>query len=558
MNERRRAVCLLSLGSYAYTSTRVRGIIEEARKNGLSLTFICLDSLERVNEAILGSPARPPEQFKTIVMEAGCGADVGFELASTIEARSRYREIASLFRWQYDSDRRFRNACATQAFRSLQPRLKRLGVHNQRHPIVAALSEYVVRELAILAYLGTAEQTHSELSLHSPILARNFISNPVLDRVTLPKFVNIGGREERVSLDVIDLVVPLPGSGRQVGPLSFTVDGGAICGVIGPNGAGKSTLLRALAGHIPIRHGQLLLNGVDITGQPPHRRGAATAFQDAGLFPDVDVIGNIGVGTRLGRRRRPEAVIEPPLHLRHFGMTRIGRLRPHQLSGGEAQISSIGRAMASAPNLLLLDEPTASLDHLKKRLLAAWLIKAVHQNRMPCIIVSHDREFLISVADHLIVLDEKGGVVETVEMSDEREAGISLLRATLLGYQNIFGLETIDGKVRITFGSVNVASLEHQQVDRDSKGICFPPSAVRQTGSNAPDNTCVVIQGYVQHHTTDGDIEHVFLQPDFGPANLNQRQDALVAVACLRGSWSVAETAFVRFAVARDQVTWLR
>src|ERR1700733_1051639 len=159
-----RSVCLLSLGSQVYVPLRIKHIIDLAGRNNSLLTFVCLDSLEIVNSTILGYVARTADHFKHVVAASGKREDVYFELSSDIERDPEYATFLRTIVVQFETTRQFRNACLTQTYQSLQPRLNRIGVYNQRHPVLVPLAAYVVRELALLAYLGTAAGIDREFS----------------------------------------------------------------------------------------------------------------------------------------------------------------------------------------------------------------------------------------------------------------------------------------------------------------------------------------------------------------------------------------------------------
>ena len=177
---------------------------------------------------------------------------------------------------------------------------------------------------------------------------------------------------------------------RVVDDVSLVVEKGEIVSLVGPSGAGKSSLLLALAGLIP--HKGLL--------QVPEPIGVV--FQDHGVFPWLTVEGNIRFGlNRLSaaeRRDRMEEVLEIS------GISTLRKRYPAQLSGGQRQRVAVARTLAARPGALLLDEPFASLDVLTRFRLAEWLRSIAIRLQIPVLMVSHDLDEAIRIADRLAVM----------------------------------------------------------------------------------------------------------------------------------------------------------
>jgi branched-chain amino acid transport system ATP-binding protein len=157
------------------------------------------------------------------------------------------------------------------------------------------------------------------------------------------------------------------GRHRAVENVSLTVSPGEIVVMLGANGAGKSTLLRAIAGQTPPQGGAVLMDGVDITRRPPHdivEAGIATVPEDRGIFAELTVHENLTLGANPRRARAHEAAnLERVLTL----FPRLAERRKQlvrTMSGGERQMVAVGRAMMSAPSILMLDEPSLGLSPL--------------------------------------------------------------------------------------------------------------------------------------------------------------------------------------------------
>ncbi len=190
----------------------------------------------------------------------------------------------------------------------------------------------------------------------------------------------------------------------------WEVESGQLLTLFGPSGAGKTTLLRAIAGllqplegHIEIG-GQPVYDGATSIFVPPHLRRVGLLTQGYHLFPHLTVAGNIGYGlvdwTPEDRRRRLAELVE---------MFQLGELvdrRPHQISGGQQQRAALARALAPKPALMLLDEPFNSLDIELRRTLRSELRTRLREAGVPAIMVTHDIEEAISMADTVQVINK--------------------------------------------------------------------------------------------------------------------------------------------------------
>jgi molybdate transport system ATP-binding protein len=169
---------------------------------------------------------------------------------------------------------------------------------------------------------------------------------------------------------------------------------GGITGLFGPSGSGKTTLLNLIAGFLGAKNGRITLKNQVLFDSnlrinlSPNLRRIGTVFQDGRLFPHLSVEGNLKYGYKLledsQRRLKPDEVI----HL--LEIEELLKKHPHELSGGEAQRVALARALLMSPNLLLLDEPLASLDLGLKRQILPYLKKIEEDLDTPMIYVSHD------------------------------------------------------------------------------------------------------------------------------------------------------------------------
>lgn len=186
-----------------------------------------------------------------------------------------------------------------------------------------------------------------------------------------------------------------------------------VVALIGASGSGKSTLLRQMAGLESFDSGQIEVNGhvVNASTDEAYRKRIGFVFQDHNLFPHLSVLENILlVLEKVHGRKRDEVMPEVMALLEQFGLLEHAEKRPHQISGGQGQRVSIVRALSIKPDLILLDEPTSSLDPiLTHEVLNA--IKLLVEDRIDFVIVTHEIGFAREVADYIVFMDE-GKIIE--------------------------------------------------------------------------------------------------------------------------------------------------
>jgi molybdate transport system ATP-binding protein len=183
---------------------------------------------------------------------------------------------------------------------------------------------------------------------------------------------------------------------------------GRVTGLFGASGAGKTSLINMIAGLLRPDRGTIAIDGEvldDTAGRahvPVHRRRIGYVFQDARLFPHLDVRQNLDYGRRMNRLAE-----DPAQHARVTDLLDLGHLlerRPGQLSGGERQRVALGRALLSQPRLLLLDEPLGSLDEDRKTEILPYLMRLRDEAGIPMVYVSHDADEMRQLATNVVML----------------------------------------------------------------------------------------------------------------------------------------------------------
>jgi iron(III) transport system ATP-binding protein len=203
------------------------------------------------------------------------------------------------------------------------------------------------------------------------------------------------------------------GPTRAVREVTLDIERGELMAVLGPSGCGKTTLLRIVAGFEVPDAGCVNVGDEVVTGParfvPPERRRVGMVFQDYALFPHLSVEANVAFGlTRRGRDDR-EALTRRTLEL--VGLQHKAARHPHELSGGERQRVALARALAPEPELVLLDEPFSSLDASLRADLRREVELILRDAEATALLVTHDQEEALSLADRLAVMHE-GRIVQ--------------------------------------------------------------------------------------------------------------------------------------------------
>jgi len=216
------------------------------------------------------------------------------------------------------------------------------------------------------------------------------------------------------------------GPTKALDHVTLQIPDGCLTTLLGPSGSGKTTLLRILAGleSADPDSGPITFFGHDVAGLPPRRRGIGFVFQHYALFPHMTVFDNIAFGLTVGprpRRRRREIGDRVQELLDRVQLSGFGGRRPHELSGGQRQRVALARALAPGPRILLLDEPFGALDARVRKELRRWLRAFHDRSGLTTILVTHDQEEALELADQVVVMnhariEQVGGPQEVFDL----------------------------------------------------------------------------------------------------------------------------------------------
>ncbi|MET0770815.1 MAG: TOBE-like domain-containing protein [Solirubrobacteraceae bacterium] len=202
------------------------------------------------------------------------------------------------------------------------------------------------------------------------------------------------------------------GDFKALDDVSVDVQPGSLTALLGPSGSGKSTLLRIIAGLEIPDQGTVVIGDQDVTSIPPQKRGIGFVFQHYAAFKHMTVRDNVAFGMSIRRRPKNEIRERVDELLGVVGLAGYHERYPGQLSGGQRQRMALARALAVEPSVLLLDEPFGALDAKVRTELREWLRRLHDEVHVTTVLVTHDQEEAMAIADHIAVMDH--GKIEQV------------------------------------------------------------------------------------------------------------------------------------------------
>jgi putrescine transport system ATP-binding protein len=264
----------------------------------------------------------------------------------------------------------------------------------------------------------------------------------------------------------VDAVSKSFGGVRAVDHVDLTVAPGELFALLGASGSGKTTLLRLIAGLDQLDSGRISIDGADVTDRPAYERPVNTVFQSYALFPHMTVRGNIAFGLKQESLSRAEIDKRVAVMLQLVRMEDYAQRRPAQLSGGQRQRIALARSLAKYPKLLLLDEPMAALDRRLREQMRSELAAIQRRLGITFILVTHDQEEAMSLADRMAVMDA-GRIVQIGSPREVYARPATRFVASFIGDTNLLA-----GKaVRRENGGLAIHAAEGELTVRDAPDV---------------------------------------------------------------------------------------
>jgi NitT/TauT family transport system ATP-binding protein len=242
---------------------------------------------------------------------------------------------------------------------------------------------------------------------------------------------------------VVELTKDYPGGVRALEGVTFDVPAGQLTSLIGPSGCGKTTTLKIVAGLIPATSGQVIVDGQPVTGPGPER---AFVFQDFALLPWANVLRNVAFGLELRGVPRAEREATAREFIAKTNLTGFEHHYPHQLSGGMRQRVGLARALAVDADIVLMDEPFASVDEQIRRAFQEDLLRLLSEARKTVMFVTHSIEEAVYVSDQIVILTRGPGRVSNAVRPEIARDGSSDEIRRSRGYLD--AVEEIWGELR--------------------------------------------------------------------------------------------------------------
>jgi len=271
------------------------------------------------------------------------------------------------------------------------------------------------------------------------------------------------------------------GETAAVDRINLKIAAGTYCCLLGPSGCGKTTILRMIAGHETPTSGEVRIDGENVVGLPPVRRGTAMMFQDYALFPHLSCLDNVAFSLKMSGAAKADRRERARRILARVQMVQFADRVPAQLSGGQKQRIALARALITNPRVLLLDEPLSALDEYLRLQMRGELRRMQRDLGITFIHVTHTQPEAIALADLVVVMDQ-GRIEQAASAQDVYTKPLTAYVARFMGGQNVFAgrvSEITNGVVvldmpergRIEFPASNpipsIGSTAHVSVRRD-------------------------------------------------------------------------------------------
>ena len=285
------------------------------------------------------------------------------------------------------------------------------------------------------------------------------------------------------------------GSGevRALDDVSVTVARGEFFTLLGPSGCGKTTLLRCIAGFETPTEGRILLNGQDITADPPNRRRVNTVFQSYALFPHLTVAHNVSFGLEMMGKPLAEVASTTERMLALVRLDTLANRRPDALSGGQQQRVALARALAPQPEVLLLDEPLSALDLKLRKEMQSELKRLQHETGITFVFVTHDQEEALTMSDRIGVMSA-GKLLQVGPPREIYNRPLNRFVADFIGETNFLPATAQGGVLRLLSGELLGEGTGHHS-GQGPVTVAIRPEQIRLTDATEPGAIPAKVEG---------------------------------------------------------------
>jgi spermidine/putrescine ABC transporter ATP-binding subunit len=307
------------------------------------------------------------------------------------------------------------------------------------------------------------------------------------------------------------------GALRAVDDVSLEIRPNEFFALLGPSGCGKTTLLRILAGFERASEGRVLIDGEDMARVPPNRRPVNMVFQSYAVFPHMSVAENVAYGLLVTGAPRTEI---GPRVKDALAMVRLDGLearRPDQLSGGQRQRVALARALIKRPKVLLLDEPLSALDRKLRQEMQLELVRLQQDVGITFVIVTHDQEEALSMADRIAVMDQ-GRILQVAPPEELYESPGCRMVADFIGTMNLFPARVLgpaNPGTRLEAAGLGTFELPGFAPTGDEVGVAVRPEKV-ESGREPPPAGRIAVRGRVAQVAYFGDYSHLTVEAGEG------------------------------------------
>ncbi len=323
--------------------------------------------------------------------------------------------------------------------------------------------------------------------------------------------------ERRTIISVRDAVKRFGGV-TAVDHVSIDIAEGEFFALLGPSGCGKTTLLRMIAGFEVPSSGQVLIDSQDMADVAPNRRPVNMVFQSYAVFPHMTVFDNVGYGLKVTSTPKIEIRERVMEALALVQMEAFAARKPDQLSGGQRQRVALARALVKRPKVLLLDEPLSALDAKLREAMQLELVKLQATVGITFVIVTHDQDEALSMADRIAVL-ENGRVRQIASPVDLYEYPCSRFVADFIGKMNVFEARAngfANDSLTIDVDGLGSLNVPHPERAAGALSVAVRPEKMRLLTPGEDRDGLFAVPVTIRNIAYHGSESHVFAVTESG------------------------------------------